>query len=130
MVEALPEDGVPPYLIRDRDKIYGEDFRSRVKGMGIEKMTIAPYSPWQNPSAERLVASIRREGLDYVIGLGEKPLRRILRSYFNYYPRSRTPLSLAKDAPSPRAVQPPERGDIIELPQVGGLHHRHERRAA
>jgi len=68
--------------------------------------------------------------LDHVIVLGEKHLRRILISYFAYYGQSRTHLSLAKDAPEPRAIQPPERGNISEISQVSGLHHRYERRAA
>jgi len=65
-----------------------------------------------------------------VIVLGEKHLRGILRRYFEYYQESRTHLSLDKDAPSTRAVQPPEFGTVVEIPQVGGLHHRYERRAA
>lgn len=130
MVEAFPEDTVPHYLIRDRDKIYGEHFRSRVSGLKIQEVLIAPQSPWQNPLAERLVGSIRRECLDHVIVLGAKHLRRILRSYFDYYENSRPHLSLAKDAPFSRKVQPPEMGKVVELPQVGGLHHRYERRAA
>ncbi|SPE33174.1 hypothetical protein SBA2_750008 [Acidobacteriia bacterium SbA2] len=76
------------------------------------------------------MGSIRRECLDHVIVLGEKHLRRILTSYFAYSQGSRTHLALGKDAPEPRAVQPPEVGPVIELPQVGGLHHRYERRAA
>lgn len=54
----------------------------------------------------------------------------IIKSYFAYYHRSRTHLSLGKDAPEPRAVQPPSLGKIVALPEVGGLHHRYERRAA
>jgi hypothetical protein len=57
-------------------------------------------------------------------------LRCILASYFRYYHRTRCHLSLAKDSPEPRAVQPPELGKVIELPKVSGLHHRYERRAA
>ena len=85
---------------------------------------------WQNGYVERLIGSIRRECLDHVIVLHESGLRRILRSYFDYYARSRTHLSLDKDAPIPRAVQPAALGRVIELPEVGGLHHRYERRAA
>jgi hypothetical protein len=77
-----------------------------------------------------VIGSIRRECLDHVIVLGDKHLRRILRSYFEYYQESRTHLSLGKDAPSPRVVQPPGTGEVVEIPQVGGLHHRYERRAA
>ena len=60
----------------------------------------------------------------------ESSLKLILKTYFEYYEHSRTHLSLEKDAPSSRAVQPPELGRVMELPQVGGLHHRYERRAA
>src|SRR6266446_2350194 len=76
---------------------------------------ISPRSPWQNPFAERLVGSIRRECLDHVIVLGERHLRKILKSYCDYYLRPRTHLSLAKDAPVSRRVQPPEMGQVVEL---------------
>jgi putative transposase len=72
MVEAFPDDTAPRYLLRDRDKIYGEDFRRRVKGMEIKEVPIAPQSPWQNPYSERLIGSTRRECLGQVIVLGEK----------------------------------------------------------
>ena len=88
------------------------------------------HSPWQSPYVERLIGSIRRECLNHVIVFNEKHLRRILKSYIRYYHRSRTHLSLAKDAPMPRAKQPPDLGAVIEIAEVGGLHHRYERRAA
>ncbi len=130
IVQAFPWDTAPRYLIRDRDSVYGEDFRQRVQAMGIHEVLTAPRSPWQNAYAERLVGSIRRECLDHVIVLNESSLRRVLKSYFDYYQGSRTNLAVGKDAPESRAVQPPELGLVIELPQVGGLHHRYERRAA
>ena len=65
-----------------------------------------------------------------MIVLNETGLRRILKSYFDYYERTRTHLSLDKDAPISRSVQPPEIGRIVEVPQVGGLHYRYERIAA
>ena len=98
--------------------------------MGIKEVLTAPHSPWQNPFAERLIGSVRRECLDHVIVLNRRHLRRILNSYFGYYHRSRTHLSLDKDAPVERAVQGPECGKVVEFPEVGGLHHRYERRAA
>ena len=79
---------------------------------------------------ERLVGSVRRECLDHMVVFSESSLRRTLKSYFDYYLRSRTHLALDKDAPEPRAVQPREFGTVVEMPQVGGLHHRYERRAA
>jgi transposase InsO family protein len=130
IVEAFPEGTVPKYLLRDRNGIFGDQFRRRVHGLGIEELPTAPRSPWQNPFAERLVGSVRRECLDHVIVLGERHLHRIVKSYFAYYHRSRTHLSLSKDAPDPREVCPPTMGDIVARPEVGGLHHRYERLAA
>jgi len=95
-----------------------------------EQVLTAPRSPWQNSYAERLVGSARRECLDHVIVLGEQHLYRNLKSYFAYYLRSRTHLSLGKDAPEPRPVHPPSMGKVVALPEVGGLHHRYERLAA
>ncbi len=130
VVQAFPWESAPRYLLRDRDSIFGGLFRSRVRGMGIEEVLIAYRSPWQNPFVERLIGSIRRECLDHVIVLGQKHLRRVLGEYFRYYHRPRTHLSLEKDCPEPRAVQPHEMGKVVEFPEVGGLHHRYERRAA
>jgi len=130
LLQAFPWDTAPRYLLRDRDSVYGEVFRETALGLGIKEVLCAPRSPWQNAYAERLIGSIRRECLDHVIVLHETGLRRVLRSYFEYYAHSRTHLSLEKDTPIPRAVQPPEFGKVVELREVGGLHHRYERRAA
>ena len=127
IVDAFPDDTAPSYLLRDRDQVYGEWFRRRVKGLGV---LTAPQSPWQNPFAERLIGSVRRDCLNHVVVLGERHLRRILIAYFAYYHRARTHLSLDKDAPDGRPIEPPELGTIIAIPEVGGLHHRYVRRAA
>ncbi len=87
-------------------------------------------SPWQNPFAERLIGSIRRECLNHVLVLGERHLRRTLARYFAYYHRARTHLSLGKDAPHGRPIERPELGKVIPIREVGGLHHRYVRRAA
>jgi putative transposase len=76
---------------------------------------------------ERVIGSIRRECLDWVIVLNEIHLKRILTSYFDYYHRSRTHLSLHRNSPMPREIEPPSRGKVIAVPQVGGLHHRYTR---
>ena len=101
-----------------------------VKSMGIADVVTSARSPWQNPFAERVIGTIRRELLDHVIVLNERHLRDRLRSYFRYYHASRTHLALDKDAPEPRAVEPPDLGRIVALPLVGGLHHHYVRRAA
>ena len=98
--------------------------------MGIREVLSTPRSPWQRAYVERVIGSIRRECLDHRIVFHETWLRRILDSYLDYYHRSRTHLSLGKDPPEPRSIQPPEMGSVVALPQVGGLHHRYERRAA
>jgi putative transposase len=129
VVEAFPFDGAPRFLIRDHDGIYGQDFRERIKHMGMEEVIIAYRSPWQSPYVERLIGSIRRECLDHVIVLNEGHLMRILTSYLNYYHHSRTHLSLVQNAPGPHRVEPPNQGRVIAIPQVGGLHHRYTRAA-
>jgi putative transposase len=108
----------------------GAAFRSRLKAMDITEVLSAPRSPWQNAYAERVIGSIRRECLNHVIVLSERHLRRLLSSYLEYYHHSRTHLSLDKDCPEPRPVQPPSQGKIVAFPQVGGLHYRYERLAA
>jgi putative transposase len=130
MIEAFPDDTAPRWLLRDRDAIYGDVFRRRLVGLGIGEVLSTPSSPWQNPYVERLIGSIRRECLDHVIVLGERHLRRMLNDYVAYYHRSRTHLSLDKDAPTPRQAQDMTAGDLVAFPEVGGLHHRYERRAA
>jgi len=130
LVDTFPDDSAPSYLLRDRDSIYGHAFRQRVKGMGIREVLTAPHSPWQNPFAERLIGSIRRECLDHVLVLGERHLRRLLTRYFAYYHRARTHLALDKDAPDTRPIERPELGRVIQIREVGGLHHRYVRGAA
>ena len=130
MTEAFPWDTSPRYVLRDRDQSYGPAFRHRVRAMGITEVITAPRSPRQNPYVERLIGSIRRDCLDHVIIFNERHLLRVLSSYFQYHHDTRTHLSLDKDCPRPRPIQFPSAGNIIAFPEVGGLHHRYERRAA
>ncbi len=130
IVEAFPWETTPRYLLRDRDGVYGDGFRRRLAALEIREVLSAPRSPWQNPYVERVIGSVRRECLDHVIVLNEAHLCRILAAYVGYFHGSRTHLSLDKDAPDPRDAQPPEMGEVVELSEVGGLHHRYERHAA
>jgi putative transposase len=130
IVEAFPFDEAPAYLVRDNDGIYGRVFQERMARLGIKEVPTAPRSPWQNAYVERLIGTIRRECLDHVIVLNEAHLMRILADYFAYYHEARTHQSLGDNAPSPREVEPPERGEVVAAPKVGGLHHRYGRRAA
>ena len=130
VTEAFPWDTAPRYLLRDRDASYGSDFRSRVEAMGIAEVVTAPRSPWQNAYVERVTGSIRRECLDHIVIFNERHLRRVLSSYVDYYHGTRTHLSLVKDCPDPRPIQPRGVGRVVAIPKVGGLHHRYQRLAA
>ncbi len=129
VVEAFPYDETPRFLIHDRGAYYGEAFRRRVHGMGIQEVLIAPQAPWQNPYVERVIGSIRRECLDHVIVVSEAHLRRILAAYLRYYHEARPHLALARNAPVPRSVEPPSEGKVIVIPHLGGLHHQYARAA-
>jgi hypothetical protein len=88
----------------------------------------APRSPWQNPYAERLIGSIRRECLDHFIILHARHLKRTLASYFSYYHGSRTHLGLDQPCRFPRQLS--VAGRIVQISQLGGLHLCYERIAA
>jgi hypothetical protein len=81
ITEAFPWHEAPRYLIRDRDNIYSVVVTRRLRAMGIRDKPIAPGSPWQNSFVERLIGTIRRECVDYIVVLGEQHLRRFLKSY-------------------------------------------------
>jgi len=130
LLEACGLEEEPRYLLRDRDTIYGAEFRRQAAALEIQEVTTAARSPWQNPFAERDIGSIRKEYLDHMIILGERRLKHVLSSYLAYYHGARTHLSLAKDAPDGREVQTVEKGSVVELNRVGGLHHLYTRVAA
>ena len=118
------------YLQRDRDAIYGKKVWRRIRSLGVQEVVSAPRSPWKNPYVERVIGSIRRDCLDHTIVLNERHLRRILREYIEYYHTCRTHLSLNKDPPETRIVEPPKLGNVVALPRIGGLNHRYSRIAA
>jgi len=122
--EAFPWHTAARYLLRDRDGVFGAAFSQQVQQMGMQEVLSAPRAPWQRAYVERVIGTLRRECLDYLIVFNESSLHRYLKSYVTYYHETRTHLSLEKDSPERRAVQPPELGQIVALPQLGGLHHR------
>jgi transposase InsO family protein len=126
--EAFPWDAVPRFLLRDRGSAYGDVFRKRVRSMEIEEVLTAVRSPWQNAYVERLNGSVRRECLDHLIIWNERHLSRVLREYFDYYNQDRTHLGLEKDTPKGRPIsnRASPSSKLVELPRVGGLHHRYE----
>jgi putative transposase len=127
--EAFPWDEAPRFLIHDRDHAF-DRLGTTARAMGIEEVLTAPRSPWENAFVERFIGSARRECFDHVIVFTEAGLLRLMTAYCSYYERSRTHVSLDKDTPIPRPVTPPRDGAIVAIAEVGGLHHRYERRAA
>ncbi|HEY9141405.1 MAG TPA: integrase core domain-containing protein [Bryobacteraceae bacterium] len=128
--EAFPFGQIPQYLLRDRDGIFGADFTRQLEDASIQEVLSAPRSPWQRAYVERVIGTIRRECLDHVIVFNEASLYRQVKSFLAYYHETRTHLSLEENAPDRQPVHPPEVGPVAAIPQVGGLHHRYERRAA
>jgi hypothetical protein len=122
-----PDD--PDTFGHDRDHAF-DRLGTIAQAMGIEEVVTAPHAPWQNPFVERFVGSARRECIDHVIALNETGVRRLMTRYGSYYEKARTHLALEKDAPIPRRVMPPGGGAIVAISEVGGLHHRYERRGA
>src|SRR3954452_663815 len=117
IAEAFADREAAGYLIRDRDSKYSAEVRLRIQSLGIEEILTAPQSPWQNPYAERLIGSIRRECPNHYIILNARHLKRTLSDYFRYYHNSRTHLSLGKQCPFHR--QALSDGKIVAIPQLG-----------
>lgn len=130
LTEAFPFDTAPEYLIRDGDAKYGSSVQRRISALGIKDIVTTPALSWENAYTERAIGSICRECLDRIIVLNEQHLRRVLKEHLGYYHKHRTHLGLDKDAPATRELECCDRGNIVALPFLGGLHHRYIRLVA
>lgn len=129
VTKAFEKRRKPRYIIHDRDPLFGRKFKTRLRAMKIKEHVSGKQAPWQNIYVERVIGSIRRECLNHVIVLSRDHLVRVLTSYVRYYNRYRTHQSLNQDCPEPRPIQQRHEGRlVVSIPQVGGLHHRYERR--
>jgi len=129
VMQAFPYDSAPRLLVRDRDCGYDGILRHRVENTGIEEILTACRSTSQNPYAERLIGSIRRDCLDHVVVLNEDHLRRIPTEYSRCYHQARAHPSLDRNSPIPRAVHSPQDRKVMARPHLGGLHHCYTRAA-
>ena len=127
IVEAFPNDTAPRFLIHDRDGIYGDAFRRKVKAMGIQPVRTGRKMPKQNAFCERVIGSIRRECTDHVIALGERHLLRTLRAFVAYYDQ-RPHTALDGNSPVARRIESGD-DDVIGTPVLDGLHHTYRRAA-
>jgi hypothetical protein len=123
IVEAFPWTTAPAYMVRDNDGAYGQAFRRRVRAMGIRDRPISPRSPWQNPYAERLIGTLRRECLDHVLIFSALHLRRILTAYYHYWDAD---ASIVGQGCSPRP-NGPATWDYRRCADSVGLHHCYAR---
>jgi putative transposase len=128
--------GEKPYrfLIHDRDSIYSPEFDSALKAMELSTMKTPFRAPQANAFCERLVGTIRRECLDFLIPLNERHLRRILKERVAHYNKGRPHSSLGPGIPEPTAGGAVKRlsanrvpGDhrVLAEPILGGLHHEY-----
>ena len=130
LFQAFPFDTAPKYLIRDRDKIYGQEVLETIHCLGMKDRPTSPRSPWQNGHCERMVGTLKRECLNHMIIFNEKHAKRVIREFLIFYHDDRTHQGLGQQTPGGRKIEPPEMGPVKCRPVLGGLHHRYYRKAA
>ena len=127
VIEATAWGRKPQHLICDRDKVYGDDFGSKVAGAGIRAVRTPYRAPLANSVAERIVRTLRQECLDHVIVLNERHLVALLTEFLRYYNRDRPHRTLEFETPVPS--QPTPHGVVVTRAILGGLHHAYGRAA-
>ena len=129
--DALPDDCFQ-YLIHDNDSIFSRELDGKIADLGIRVLRTPVGVPVANCYCERLVGTLRRECLDFMIPLGERHLRRLVRGFSEYYNHARVHMSLGPGVPIMRRAPVPP-GDhrhsiragyrVKSDPVLGGLHH-------
>jgi transposase InsO family protein len=140
--EAIPADHTYRFIIHDRDSIFSRDLDQRVRHLGLRVLKTPPHSPQANALCERLLGTLRRECLDFLIPLTEHHLRRLLQQWVPHYNAGRPHMSLGPGIPQPPPQLPvprqacrhqlPKHLQVVVRPILGGLHHeyRSEEKAA
>ena len=133
--EAIPYDHRYQYLIHDRDSIFSSALDRSIENLGLEVLKTPYRSPKANALCERLIGSIRRECLDFMIPLSERHLLRLLKIWRDHYNHSRPHLGLDAGIPSPPVGLPaplytsrhrlPAELTVTSCPVLGGLHHHY-----
>ncbi|MHB8589704.1 MAG: integrase core domain-containing protein [Candidatus Dormibacteraceae bacterium] len=127
VIEATAWGRQPRHLIRDRDNVYGSDFRAKLASAGIREVRTPYRAPLANSVAERVVRTFRQECLDHIIVLNERHLLTLLTEFVGYYNRDRPHRTLELEAPVPRP--PMSGGVVVSRAILGGLHHAYGRAA-
>jgi putative transposase len=133
--EAIPSDHIYRFLIHDRDSIFSAEVDDDLGAFRLRVLRTPVLAPKANAYCERLVGTIRRECLDYVIPLSEKHLRTIMREWVAHYNQGRPHASLgpgipdSDSRPRPRpSIHPhelPANCRIRARDVLGGLHHEY-----
>jgi len=128
LLEATPWGVQPRHLIRDRDRCYGTDFIVKASRLGIDTILTPVHAPNANAIAERVIGTLRRECLDYLIVLNERHLLHVLHEYIAHDNAKRPHRTLALDSPDRREPQakPSATATAVSRPVLGGLHHEYE----
>ena len=123
LIEATPWNRHPRFLVRDRDRVYGSDFASRAKAIGVETLLTPFRAPQANAIAERVVRTLRNECLDHVLILNERHLETVLAEYVAYDNTEHPHRSLTLEPPLRASRSPVPTDPISSRPVLGGLHH-------
>ncbi len=131
---AITGETMHRFLIHDRDAIYAPAVDRAIRSMGLRVLKTPVRTPQANAFCERLIGTIRRECLDWLIPLHQRHLRQILTTWVAHYNRGRPHASLGPGIPerSPALIQPeptghrlPRGGRVIATPILNGLHHEY-----
>ena len=139
--ETLPGGHPYRFVVHDRSSIFARKLDEDVAALGVKILRTPMRAPLANSRCERLVGSIRRECLDFLIPLTEGHLRRILTSWITHYNQARVHMGLGPGIPARPRTPTPENAERHRLPYghvirsravLGGLHHEYwlEKRAA
>jgi transposase InsO family protein len=127
LIEATPWGQKPRHLLRDRDAVYGHDFRQRAHRIGIDAVTTPVRSPRANSIVERVIGTLRRECFDHLIVLDEQHLASVLKEFVSYYNQDRPHRTLGLQ--TPQLKERPSTGIVRSRHVLNGLHHIYERAA-
>ena len=133
----VPGDQAHQFVIHDRDTIYSEGVDRTLEAMGLVVLKTPAHVPQANAQCERLIGTIRRECLDFMIPVTQRHLRAILREWIRHYNRGRLHSSLGSGLPDPLADRVASNGHelpddrrVISTSILGGLHHEYGFEAA
>ena len=133
--EAMPSDHRYRFLIHDRDSIFSQALDQRVHHLGLKVLKTPMRTPVANAICERVLGTLRRECLDFVIPLSAEHLRRLLTQWGQHYNNGRPHMSLGPGIPQPSVSFPvplrphrhrlPASLRVTACPILRGLHHEY-----